>query len=269
MTKATRQTDYRQKRLKKAATAWYAVAAVGQLAFIGFIFVYYAKRTLHGDFASWNDKPLIDGYIAGDAGGNIMFIAHVLLAAVVTLGGLAQLVPAFRRRAPGFHRWNGRVFILIACFLGLGGLWLVWVRGTLLSHISGLAVSLNGVLIVVFACAAWRYAWKKQFAAHRRFALRTFVVVSGVWFLRIGIMAWVLINQQPRGMNESMSGPADIALTFGSYLIPLAILELYFMAQRTDRPDHVWLALVALSLGTVITAIGVFGTIGLMWWPYL
>lgn len=258
-----------QTWLRRTASGWFAVAAVGQVAFVIFIVAYYGRRTLLGDFSSWNDKPLIDGYIAGDMAGNIQFIAHTLLAIVVTLGGLAQVIPKVRQRAAAFHRWNGRVYMCVAGFLALGGLWLVWVRGTMLSPIAGVATSVNAILILGFGSAAWWMARRGKMAAHRRFALRTFMVVSGVWFLRVGIMAWILINQAPRGMTESMSGPADIALTFGSYLIPLALLELYFAAQKRGRPALTWTAVGVLGVAVCVTALGIFGTVAMMWWPYV
>lgn len=258
-----------QDWLIKAATGWFWTAVVGQLAFVAFILAYFGSRLVQANLPGINDKPLITGYVTGDLAGNAMFVAHVLLAAVVTAGGLAQLVPAIRRRVPAFHRWNGRIFLLVACFLGLGGLWLVWVRGTQLSFVSALATSINAVLIVIFAALAWRYARARDFAAHRRFALRAFVVVSGVWFLRIGIMGWVLINQGPRGMNQTLSGPADIAIVFGSYLIPLAVLELYFLARRSQRTATAVAGIAAVGASTVFTAVGVFGAIAFMWLPEL
>src|ERR1700751_3646407 len=90
--------------LRWAAVLWFAVAFVGQAAFIGFILVFYGVRTATGNFAGWNDKPLITGYVKGDDVGNIVFAAHVLLASVVTLGGLMQMIPALRRRWPRLHR---------------------------------------------------------------------------------------------------------------------------------------------------------------------
>ncbi|MFK8054202.1 MAG: DUF2306 domain-containing protein [Woeseiaceae bacterium] len=259
-----------QTWLKKAATLWFLTAVIGQLAFAGFTAAYYVSRTLGGRFASWNDKELIDGFIPGDVAGNVMFIAHVLLAIVVSSGGLAQLVPYLRKNAPAFHRWNGRVFFVISSFLAVGGLWLVWVRGTMLSVVGGVSVSLNGLFILCFVALAWRYARQRDFLRHRRFALRAFVVVSGVWFLRVGLMAWVLINQGPVGMNSTMSGPADIFLTFGSYLIPLAILELYFSGQKKGaRPLITWFAFAVIVVGALITAVGSFGTVAFMFLPYI
>lgn len=246
---------------------WFMVALVGQAVFIAFIIAYYGSRTAAGNFAAWNDKELIVGHVPGDGIGNLMFAIHVLLAAYVTLGGLFQLIPALRKRFPAVHRWNGRAFIATAIFMALGGIWMTWMRGSHLSVISGLSVSLNGVLILVFAGLALRAAMQRRIDRHRRWAMRTFMVVSGVWFFRVFLMAWIVLNQGPVGMNSTLSGPADIALSFGSYLIPLAGLELYFAAQ--DSPSgSVKRATGGLVLClTALMAIGIFGATAFMWFP--
>ncbi len=255
--------------LRWAGILWFVVAATGQAAFVGFILAFYGTRTVSGDFAGWNDKPLIDGYIAGDSTGNFVFAAHVLLASVVTLAGLMQLVPAIRRAVPALHRWSGRTFLVVAAFMALSGFWLTLVRGTSLSDVSSAAIVIDGVLILIFGALAWRHAVKRRFDQHRVWAMRTFMAVSGVWFLRVGIMGWVLINQGPVGMSDSLSGPADIVLVFGSYLIPLGLLELYFRAGRSTRAVPKILTAALVIAAAAFTALGVFGTIALMWGPYL
>ena len=252
-----------------AGSAWFLVAIVGQAAFIGFILAFYGARTASGNYAGWNDKPLIDGYVEGDGPGNAIFASHVLLASVVTLAGLMQLVPALRRSAPALHRWTGRTFLLVAIFMALSGVWLAVVRGTYLSVVSSVAILINALLILVFAGLAWRHAVKRRFAQHRAWAMRLFMVVSGVWFLRVGLMGWVIVNRGPVGMTETLSGPADIVMVFGSYLIPLAVLELYFAAGRS-RSVPAKLAVAALvAVAAAYTSAGVFGTIAFMWMPYL
>ncbi|RYF88444.1 MAG: DUF2306 domain-containing protein, partial [Caulobacteraceae bacterium] len=195
--------DLAARLLRWSGRLWFSVAAVGQLAFIGFILAFYGVRTATGNLAGWNDKPLIDGYIAGDRVGNGVFAAHVLLASVVTLAGLMQLLPALRRRWPEVHRWTGRGFIVIAIFMALSGVWLSVARGTYLSVVSAVAILINGALILVFAALAWRHAVKRRFEAHRLWAMRTFMVVSGVWFLRVGLMGWVIVNRGPVGMTRT------------------------------------------------------------------
>lgn len=255
--------------LRWAGVLWFLVAAFGQAAFIGFILAFYGTRTAAGNFAGWNDKPLIDGYIDGDQTGNLVFAAHVLLASVVTFAGLMQLVPPLRRAFPTWHRWTGRTFLVVACFMALSGFWLTFIRGTQLSTVSTVSILMNGLLILVFGGLAWRHAVKRRFERHRIWAMRTFMVVSGVWFLRVGLMGWVLVNQGPVGMMEDLTGPADIVLTFGSYLIPLALLELYFRASRSAHAGFKSLTAVVVLAAAAFTAVGVFGTIAIMWWPYL
>ncbi|MBN8551347.1 MAG: DUF2306 domain-containing protein [Caulobacterales bacterium] len=255
--------------LRGSGVAWFCVAAVGQAAFIAFILAFYGVRTVMLNFAAWNDKPLIDGYIAGDSIGNLVFALHVLPAAVMTMCGLMQLTPQLRRARPRLHRWTGRIFLTLAVIEALSGVWLTVVRGTYLSQISAIAILLDAALILIFAGLTLWNAVKRRIERHRIWAMRTFMVASGVWFLRVGIMGWILINQGPVGMNDHMSGPADVVLTFGAYLIPLAILELYLIAGRSQ--DTIIKALAALTLlgATLFTALGVFGTVALMWLPYL
>jgi len=255
--------------LRWASVLWFAVAAVGQVAFIGFILPFYGGRTATGNFAAWNDKPLIDGHIKDDDTGNIVFATHVLLASVVTLGGLMQLIPGLRRRWPSLHRWTGRTFIVIAVFMALSGVWLAVVRGTYLSVVSAVAILINGLLILIFAGLAWRHAIKRRFAPPRRWALRTFLGVRGGWVPRVGLMGWVVGHQGPGGRAQGRAGPDDIVMTFGSYLIPLALLELHGAAERSASGVPKALVAALIVAASAFTAAGVFGTIAFMWLPHL
>ena len=254
--------------LARAGQLWFLVAAAGQGAFIWMIVAHYGRKTWAGNFAGWNDKPIIKGYVAGDSAGNAMFAIHVLLAAIVTLGGLLQMMPAIRSKAPALHRWNGRLFFVVATIMALGGLWLTWGRHTYLSLISGLAVSLDGGLILVCALFAWRSALRRDFGAHRRWAMRAFMVVNGVWFLRVGIMAWA-VTSGGLGMNDILSGPADIVLQFGAYLVPLAVLEIYELGRGSSDASLRHAASGVVLLMTIVTLVGVGGAIAFMWAPYM
>jgi hypothetical protein len=265
----TKITSVDNAVLRRSAVTWFVVAALGQLAFVWMILAHYGAKTLAGNFVGWNDKPLIKGYVSGDTIGNITFAVHVLLAALVTTGGLLQLAPAIRTHAPMLHRWVGRLFFSIAIVMATSGLWLTWARHTYLSLVSGLAVSVDGALILSFTTIAWRCAVKRDFAAHRRWALRAFMVVNGVWFLRIGMMAWVLLSGGGLGMNDSLSGSADIVIQFGAYLVPLMVLEAYLRAPAS-RMRHAKRMIAALIfLAATITVLGVCGAVAFMWWPYM
>jgi hypothetical protein len=114
---------------------------------------------------------------------------------------------------------------------------------------------------------AWRLAMQGRFAEHRRWAIRAFLLVSAVWMLRLGLMAWVLANQGPRGNSEKFDGPADIALVFGCYLLPLAVAELYFRTERASAPAQRTVAAV-LTLTAALAVLGTFGAFTFMWGPH-
>lgn len=257
-----------RKWLALSVKAWFVATAFGQIAFAAFILLYYYPPTFAGRFAAWNNKPLIDGHIPGDTAGNLGFAVHVVVAAVMTLCGLVQLVPAIRTRWPRVHRWSGRTFLAAALVLALGGLALVWVRGTYLTLTGAIAITLDCLLIVGFGLIAWRNALSRNFAAHRRWALRTFIVASGVWFMRVGYMVWG-ISTGGIGSSEGMSGPFDLIWAFATYLLPLAMLELYLAVESKGTPAGRQAVAVLLGLSAIAIAGGSIAAWLLMWSPYL
>jgi uncharacterized membrane protein len=259
-----------EKSLQHAATFWFLVTVIGQMLFVVYILGFYGSPTLHGNFEAWSrNKALPHGYVPGDTIGNLQFAAHVLLAAVMCLGGVLQLVPKLRARVPAIHRWNGRVFVSIAVLLALGGLYMVWISGRMNHVFGGIAISLNAILILVFAALALRYARAREFNSHRRWALRLFIVANGVWFMRIGYMAWVIVNQGPRGIAVGQTGLFDLFWSLGCFLLPLAILEVYLRAKERGARNQRFIAAVGLFVATVLMATGIGGAYMFMWHPLL
>lgn len=251
--KAPRRT-LGENALNTSTTLWFAVLVLGQALFLYFILAFYAPGMMSGDFEGWNRHPMIsDPYVRGDGLGNVAFALHIILAAVITLGGTMQLVPWVRARAIGVHRWNGRVFMLAAIGASLSGLYTVWGRaggsGDIISHIS---ISLNGVLILAFAGLAWRAAAMRSITAHRRWALRAFVVTNGVFFLRFGFGGWIVITQ-----TEASSQMFHL-FAFLSYLLPLAFTELYLRAKEAGNLAQFSMAGLVLAAAGYL-AIGFFG----------
>lgn len=259
-----RRTDW----LHRAATFCYLAIAAGQLLFTAFILAFYYPSSLSGNFAAWNAKPLIKGFVAGDASGNLFFAAHVLMAAVITFGGLVQLVPAIRSRWPALHRWNGRLYLVSALMLALGGLWLTWGRGTWLNLIGAVGITLDALLILAFAAMAYRTARARRFADHRRWALRLFAVASAVWFMRVGYMAWGIASGGA-GIGKAMDGPFDIFLAFANSLLPLAVTELYLRAGAHGTPAAKTSVAALLGVSGLVILAGSAGAWMMMWSPYL
>ena len=255
--------------LKSAAAFWLLIAALGQVIFVVYIVSFYGGSTLRGDFAAWN-KVLPNGYSAGDSLGNAALAGHMLFAAIIMLGGLLQLIPQIRTHAPRFHRWNGRVYLATAVAATLTGIYMVWFRGAADNSLQHAAITINGVLIILCALMTVRHAMAGRLAAHRRWALRLFLVVSGVWFFRVGLMFWIAVNGGPVGFDPAtFRGPFLVFLGFAQYLLPLAVLEAYLLATDSGSiAARIGMAAVLVIL-TLAMGVGIgVATMG-MWWPHI
>jgi len=245
--------------LSGAGLFWFAVAMLGQWAFFYYIAAFYGASTIAGDFEVWNRLSALGRtpYIAGDTGGNIAYAAHALGAGIIAFGGALQLIPQIRRFAPTFHRWNGRLFLLTVTGLSLSGFYLVWVRHTSPSFIEGVSTTLNGVLILTFAALALRAAVKRDFLTHQRWAMRLYLVSNAQWFLRVGLFGYFVVGRMI-GAQVGFGDPFLKLWTWGCYLVPLAMLQLYFMANESGSGFYKLAVAGGLVGMTLVMGAGIF-----------
>lgn len=254
-----------RRTLASAGAFWFIAAVTGQMIFAAYILAQYGRSAARGDLASWNDV-LFNGLIKGDVLGNLLLMAHLVLAFIITASGPLQLIPALRSRARSFHRWNGRAYILVALLISTGAIYLTVMRPPFGGWPNQLMQSLNGA--VIFACAllAWTAARKKNFASHRRWATRLFLAASGVWFLRVMMMAWA-IPTGGAGLGNELDGPAGRAAMLGQTVIPLAVYQLYLLAEESRSAARKYATAGLVIVLTLLMAGGILGaTIG-MWLP--
>ncbi|HEY6769963.1 MAG TPA: DUF2306 domain-containing protein [Candidatus Sulfotelmatobacter sp.] len=254
--------------LKTAAAFWLVVAVAGQWIFVFYIASFYGVSVARGNVGVWN-KTLANGWVAGNTVGNATLAAHFFFAALITLSGALQLIPKVRSRFPLFHRWNGRAYVLMAVTMGMSGLYLLFsgrkVVGDVAQHIP---FGINGVLILLCAAMAWRYAVARDFKTHRRWALRLFLVVSGVWFFRVGLMFWLVVNKGPVGFDPStFTGPFITFLSFAQFLLPLTVLEIYLRARDSAGSLASFATAAGLFVLTGAMGVGIFATTTVMWLP--
>lgn len=255
--------------LRGLGAAGLTVMAVGQLLFASYVLVFYGGALLHGAPQRWN-QILPKGHVVGDTLGNGMLGLHLLAAVVFVVAGVLQLLPALRRRVPALHRWSGRSYLVLAAVLALGGLWLVWVRqgvaGDLPQH---LAITVNAMLILACSWQAWDAAHRRDLATHRRWAIRLYLVASGVWFFRVGLMAWLALHQAPVGFDpKTFSGPFLSSLAIVVYVVgPLAVAQTYFRALQARRRGVKLAAALGLLALEAVLVIGVFAAAAALWIP--
>ena len=259
--------DAGRKAVQRSARLWFLLAALGHAIFVAYIvsvfFPPVAARGLNG----LEGLHLPSGFIAGDFLGNLAAVAHVLLAALVIGGGPLQLIPQIRQRAPRVHRWLGRSYLVAAMTSAVAGLYMTWTRSPIGDLVSRIGISIDGVLILVFGAMALRCALARDFTAHRRWAMRLFLAASAVWFFRVGLMAWVKLTGGIGIDWETFTGPFLYFIGFAQYLLPLAMLEWYFRAQRSTNSAMQFAFSATLVALTAIMSVGIFQATMQMWLP--
>lgn len=278
--------------LAASSGLWFLVTVAGQWVFAYYILIVYGGSAAAGKFQKWN-AILPHGLSKGDLVGNGAIILHLVLAFVITFGGPIQLLLGFvlvggltlvrplRKYAALFHRWNGRIYIAIAFIISAGALYMTWTQrpvlfgaGPVASAAALTASSLNAALICLFAVMTLRSARAGNTDEHRRWALRTFLMVSGVWFIRIGYGFWAIVTgREPfgggaLGTTANLDGPFDLFLGFARILVPLAVLEIILRLSRWRAGGKKMAALLLLGAACVM-AIGIFGAAKILWLPVI
>lgn len=254
-----------EKMLRAATTCWFVVTILGQLAFAFAVATFYGLTSLRGDYHKWN---FTHGFVPGFSMGNTAVVMHLMSAVVIMLAGAVQLVPAVRAKFPVFHRWNGRMYIFAALALSAAGVYMHLARGSVGGPVNHFAGTVNAILIWICAGFALGYAMVRDFRAHRRWALRLFLVVSASWFLRIGIFLSFLVMRRPFGFDPTtLEGPFFSFVAFAQYLVPLAVLEIYFWAQDRPSAPRRMATAVMLFVLTLAMAAGLFAVGAAIWVP--
>ncbi len=257
--------------LNAAARFWFLVATLGQWLFVVYIVVFYGLAVVTGDLARWG-KFLTHGLMPGDTVGNFALATHLAMAAIITACGPLQLIPQLRARFPRVHRWTGRVYLVTALAASTSALYLLWIRnervaGDLVQH---LGISVDAVLIGVCAALALRYALQRRFDLHRRWAIRLFLAVSAVWFFRVGLFFWLIVNQGPVGFDpKTFQGPFLDFCSVADSLLPLAVFEVYWRVRERGRRATRAITAVGIFALTGAMGVGIFGAFMNLWLPNL
>lgn len=253
--------------LKAAVRFWVAMVVIGQLIFAFTVASFYGRAAVRGDLQVWN-RFMTHGYIPGDRAGNLAVVIHLVSAVIINLAGAIQLIPQIRDRAPSFHRWNGRLYIVTAFTISIAGLYMMWVRGSSGDLSQHLGTTLMAALIMLCAAMALRYALARDFKTHRRWALRLYLVVSASLFIRAVLFLSLFLNSGPFGFDpNTFTGPFLTLLAFAQYLVPLAVLEIYFRAQDRGGAPGRFAMTAGLLVLTVALGAGIFTVTLGVWLP--
>jgi Predicted membrane protein (DUF2306) len=246
--------------LDLSTKVWFITATFGQYAFGTYVILYYATSAATNHFEIWN-KNLFSGITPGDPFGNTFLVFHILLASVILFGGPLQFMPFIRNRFRPFHRYLGRVYLLLAVLISLTGVIMTIQGKSFGSFTLHVFNSLSVIYILWFAVMTIKNAIGKNFQAHRQWALRLFMVANGVWFIRVWPDAWHTLKTW-HVLNNFGTYPENV-VAFFTYVLPLQLilLELYFLALRKKQSRLPWIVSIAIIACTLIMMVGIYGTI--------
>jgi hypothetical protein len=144
------------------------------------------------------------------------FYAHIFAGPVTLLLGLLLLSERFRVRWPRWHRRLGKLQIaLVALVLAPSGAWMAWYAQS--GMVAGAGFFTLAVAAGASALLGWRAAVRRQFAAHRRWMWRCFLLLcSAVTIRLVGGLTVVT------GFDEGWIYPAT---AWVSWIVPLAAFE--------------------------------------------
>jgi len=151
---------------------------------------------------------------------HVWYFGHALLAAPVLLIAPMQFMPGLRQSQPAIHRWLGRVFLANCMIAGLLGAYL---GATLYLPGSRVPLTLLGITWFFFSAVAWQAARRKDFANHRKFAIRAFALGAAFVWVRI-------INAMQDDLFAFMPGE-DLRETTKEWLtllLPIVVTEMWF-----------------------------------------
>lgn len=202
---------------------WAGPAALAMVALLALPFALYAARFgasgLATDLAGTTYL-----HTPGDWRPNLGIFLHMLSGAAITVLAPLQLVPAVRRRWPGVHRASGYALAALALLTALGGLLFIALRGTIGGPPMDLAFAAYGALLLLAACEAPRHARHRDWARHRRWALRLAVLALGSWLYRLHYALWYAATGG-LASEPDFSGAFDQVALWAFFLPYLLALE--------------------------------------------
>jgi len=156
------------------------------------------------------------------------FYVHIFSGPVVLFNGLILLSERVRRRHGGLHRWLGRAQVFLLLFVLPSGV--VMSRHAFGGWPAGLSFLLLSAATASCAIAGVVQACRRRYDQHRRWMIRSYVLICSAVALRLISGAAGLVGvPSPEG--------AYIVAAWSSWLFPLAAYEI---AERlpAHRPSR-------------------------------
>ena len=173
-------------------------------------YVNYFPANFGSDFLRGRERYFFGAY-------RWAFYPHIASGPLAIVLGLVQISDSFRRRFPKWHRNLGRLHLLnVLCVVTPSGLWMSYYAST--GAIAAIGFAILALMTGMCSVLGWRAAVMRQFARHKRWMWRCFLLLCSAVVLRLlGGLGTVI------GVQSDWFDPVA---SWSSWLVPLAAFEL-------------------------------------------
>ncbi|MGE1126355.1 DUF2306 domain-containing protein [Bacillus wiedmannii] len=146
----------------------------------------------------------------------MMIRIHIILAIIAMLSGPLGIIRRFRLKSPGFHRWNGRVYVVSIVLNFIPGLYVsFFATGGWPSIIGFLILNILWFTTTIFG---YVYIKRKDVLRHSQWITRSFLLAFA------NMIIYIIVAIAHNGLHISYSLSYTIAVWF-CWIINLAIAE--------------------------------------------
>ncbi|HAU1152663.1 TPA: DUF2306 domain-containing protein [Legionella pneumophila] len=219
-----------------------------------YILFFYANSLISDSASRWNNV-LPNLYIKSHTASTLGIAIHFTAGGIILAMGFLQLLSIIRHHAPRIHRWLGRIYVIAAVLAGIGGLTFIASTGTIGGLVMNIGFGLYGLLMILCALQAYRYARQLKFDNHQAWAIRLFALAIGSWLYRMEYGFWFLMTNK-LWHTQTFHGPFDFVMAFFFYLPNLLVAEAYLRGRSTQVGQ-----VSRFIAGTVMNLAGVLLTV--------
>lgn len=203
--------------LARALSILAAILIVRVAVGVFFDYRHYIPPDFRSDFLRGREGYFWGGY-------HWAFYTHLISGPASLIVGILLVSDRFRNWVPAWHRRLGRIQVAnVLLLVAPSGLFMAWYAQT--GSIAAAGLGTLAIATAVCVALGWRAAVARKFSVHRRWMLRTFVLLCSAVVIRmIGGLATVLDFDAP------WLYPASCWI---SWLLPLLVFESWrFLEER-------------------------------------
>lgn len=163
-----------------------------------------------------------------------VLLVHIFAGAILLCCGVLQLWPWLRSRHRRVHRWTGRIYVLLAIPVGVGGLFIAQFPAG--GPTQQVANTLLSVLLLATTAAGYRAVRQRRFGDHREWMIRSFALAFSIATSRVWLIIFVMIFAPPGfGASTATMMAAAAPAGWASWVVNLLFVEWWLHRRHRQR----------------------------------